>query len=156
MLPDDTFRARVRSATGQIRTTLARLASVARIDETETGTYWRIAVEPAAANACPFELIVHFEHQSFDIVIGPESYESCPAEDPGLLAAVVEAIVNGDVITRTWVSANTGAAHSVDTIVPLPDGSEWERSRLEGALARANPPATRIAEDHRYAPYARA
>ncbi len=156
MLPDDTFRARVRTATGQIRATLARVASVARVDETETGAYWRIAVEPIAENACPFELIVHFEPQSFDIVIGPESYESCPVEDPALLPALVEAIVNGDVITRRWRSANTGAPHSVDTIVPLPDGSDWERSRLEGTVARAIPPASRISEDHCYAPYARA
>jgi hypothetical protein len=156
MLPDDTFRARVRSAAGQIRTTLARLANVARTDETETGGYWRIAAEPAAANACPFELIVHFDRQAFDIVIGPESYESCPAEDPALLPAMVEAIVNGDVITRRWRSANTGAPHSVDTIVPLPDGSDWERSRLEGTIARAIPRASRISEDHRYTPYARA
>jgi hypothetical protein len=156
MLPDDTFRAHVRAATGQIRAALARLASVARIDETETGSYWRIAAEPAAANACPFELIVYFDRQAFDIVIGPESYESCPAEDPALLPAMVEAIVNGDVITRTWVSANTGAPHSVATILPLPDGSDWERSRLEGTVARAIAPASRISEDHCYAPYTRA
>ena len=155
MLQDDTFRARLRAVIGQIKTTLARLASVARLDETETGTYWRISIEPAAANACPFELIVHFEQQLFDIVIGPESYESCPIDDGALLPAMVEAIVNGDVITRRWRSANTGAPHSVDTIVPLPDGSDWQRSRLEGAVARAIPAASRISEDHRYAPYAR-
>jgi hypothetical protein len=156
MLQDDAFRARLRSAIGQIKTTLARLASIARIDETETGTYWRIAAEPAAANACPFELIVHFDRQAFDIVIGAESYESCPAEDAALLRAMVEAIVNGDVITRRWSSANTGAPCSVDTIVPLPDGTDWQRSRQEGTLARVIPPASRIFEDHRYAPYARA
>lgn len=156
MLPDDSFRARLRSAIGEIKARLARLASVARIDETETGGYWRIAVEPAAQNACLFELIVHFERQSFDIVIGPESYENCPIDDAALLPAMVDAIVNGDVITRRWRSANTGAPHSVDTIVPLPDGSDWHRSRLEGDLARVIPPASRVSEDHCYAPYARA
>lgn len=156
MLPDDTFRARLRTVIGQIKASLARHANVVRTDETETGTYWRISVEPAAANACPFELIVHFEQQSFDIVIGPESYERCPTEDPALLPAMVEAIVNGDVITRRWRSANTGAPHSVDTIVPLPDGTDWQRSRLDGAVARAIPSANLISEDHRYAPYARA
>jgi hypothetical protein len=156
MLQDDAFRAGVRSAIGQIKTSLARLASVARIDETETGSYWRIAVEPRAENACPFELIVHLDRQSFDIVIGPESYENCSIDDAALLPAMVEAIVNGGVTTRRWYSANTGAQHSVDTIVPLLDGSDWQRSRLEGPIARAIPAAGRISEDHHYAPYARA
>ena len=156
MLQDDTFRAGLRSAIGQIKANLARLASVARIDEAETGTYWRIAVEPHAENACPFELIVYFERQSFDIVIGPEAYESCRIDDAVLLPAMVDAIVNGNVVTRRWRSANTGAPHSVDTIVPLPDGSDWQRSRLDGPVAGAIPPASRIREDHRYAPYARA
>lgn len=156
MLQDDTFRAGLRSAIGQIKTSLARLASVARIEETETGSYWRIAVEPRAENACPFELIVHFERQAFDIVIGPESYEGCPIDDAALLPAMADAIVGGDVVTRRWRSANTGAPYSVDTLVPLPDGSDWQRSRLEGAVARAIPAASRISEDHRYAPYARA
>jgi hypothetical protein len=156
MLQDDAFRAGLRSAIGQIKTSLARLASVASIDETETGSYWRIAVEPRAENACPFELIVHLDRQSFDIVIGPESYESCPVDDDALLPAMVEAIVVGDVTTRRWTSANTGALHSVDTIVPLPDGTDWQRSRLEGPAARAIPAASRICYDHRYAPYARA
>lgn len=156
MLQDDAFRAGLRSAIGQIKANLARLASVARIDETETAKYWRIAVEPHAESACSFELIVHLERQSFDIVIGPESYESCSIDGAALLPAMVEAIVNGDVTTRRWSSANTGAPHSVDTIVPLPDGSDWQRSRLEGSAARAVPPASRICEDHRYGPYARA
>lgn len=156
MLPDDTFRARLRSAIGHIKASLARLASVASIDETETGSYWRIAVEPNADNACPFEIIVHFERQSFDIAMGPEFYENCPIDDAALLPAMVDAIVDGNVITRRRRSANTGAPHSVDTIVPLPDGSDWQRSRLEGAVARTIPPASRISEDHRYAPYARA
>jgi hypothetical protein len=156
MLPDDSFRARLRRAIGEIKTRLARLASVARIDESETGAYWRIAVEPATENACPFEFIVHFERQSFDIVIGPESYENCPIDDAALLPAMVDAIVNGDVITRRWRSANTGVPHSVDTIVPLPDGLDWHRSRLKGVFARAIPPASRISEDRCYAPYARA
>jgi hypothetical protein len=156
MLPDDTFRARLRSAIGRIKATLARLSTVAHVDETETDKYWRIAVEPVARNACPFELIVHVERQSFDIVIGPEAYEGCPVDGDALLPAMVEAIVAGDVTTRRWTSANTGAPHSVDTIVPLPDGSDWQRSRLEGPAARAIPAASRICDDHRYAPYARA
>ncbi len=156
MLQDDAFRAGLRSAIGQIKARLSRLAGVARIDETETGLYWRIAVEPHAENACSFELIVDLERQSFDIVIGPESYESCPIDDAALLPAIVEAIVNGDVTTRRWSSANTGAPHSVDTIVPLPDGSDWQRARLEGPAAHAIPPASRLSEDHHYAPYARA
>ncbi|NJO24018.1 MAG: hypothetical protein HC868_15205 [Sphingomonadales bacterium] len=156
MLQDDAFRAGLRSAIGQIKANLARLASVARIDETETNLYWRIAVEPHAENACSFELIVHLERQSFDIVIGPESYESCSIDGAALLPAMVEAIVNGDVTTRRWYSANTGAPHSVDTIVHLPDGSDWQRSRLEGPAAHAIPPASRLSDDHCYAPYARA
>jgi hypothetical protein len=156
MLQDDAFRAGLRTAIGRIKASLARLASVARIDETETASYWRIAVEPHAETACPFELIVHLQRQSFDIVIGPEAYESCSIDDQALLPAMVDAIVNGDVITRRWLSANTGAAYSVDTIVALPDGMDWLRSRLEGPAARAIPPASRLSEDHHYAPYARA
>ena len=156
MLQDDAFRARLRSAIGQIKATLGRLGSVAHVEQSETDSYWRIAVEPAARNACHFELIVHVERQLFDIVIGPEAYESCPIDDDALLPGMVQAIVNGDVTTRRWTSANTGALHSVDTIVPLPDGTDWQRSRLEGPAARAIPPASRLSEDHRYAPYARA
>lgn len=156
MLQDDAFRAGLRAAIGRIKESLARLTSVARIDETETASYWRIAVEPHAENACPFELIVHLERQSFDIVIGPESYEGCSIDDSALLPAMVDSIANGDVITRRWRSANTGAPYSVETIVPLADGSDWQRSRLQGPVARAIPSASRICEDHRYAPYARA
>ena len=42
---------------------LGRLASVAHIEEAETDSYWRIAVEPVARNACSFELIVHVGRQ---------------------------------------------------------------------------------------------
>ncbi|MGE5512829.1 MAG: hypothetical protein ACM31O_16435 [Bacteroidota bacterium] len=152
MLADDAFRAQLRQIVGQLRSWAAAQAGAARIQESEGETFWRLHAAPAADNACPFELILHHDRH-FDLAAGPEVYERMPTEDLELIPPLVEAIAAGRVIRRTWVSRNTGAVRSVETIITLEDGRTWRRERLNEPLARAIGAEDCEAHDHQYAPY---
>ncbi len=153
-LPDDAFRAQLRVALARIRTWVASMGDVARIEMSEADAYWRLRAEPAAEHACPFELIVHAD-QHFDLIAGPETYEGRPIGDVQLLAQLVEAIGHGRVITRTLVSRNTDAVRSVETLVALEGGAEWRGECLNEPLASAIQAEDCEAHDRHYVPYRR-
>lgn len=152
MLADDAFRAQLRRILTQLRSWAGTLRGAAHIEESEADTFFRLRVTPAADNACAFELIVH-QDQHFDLAAGPEVYEHMPIEDLALFQPLVEAIADGRVTTRTWVSRNTGATRSVETIIHLPDGLQWRRERLNQPLAAAISAEECEAQDQQYAPY---
>ncbi len=128
MLPDDLFRSRLQTTITALKYWAPSIADAARIEETETGNYWKITVGPHLANACPFELILHFD-QHYDLAVAEESYEHLPIELFDLFLPFVEAIADGRVVERRWVSYLTGMERSVETLVMLAGGGIWREAR---------------------------
>lgn len=115
--------------------------------------YWRLAARPRLRSACPFDLIVHGNGR-FDIAVGPEVYEGLPAADLTLLQPLLQAIVDGAVVTRSWTTAGTGQLRRIETMVS-PKGREmWRQTRDEPAVAHV-PLEACIRRDHHYTPYMR-
>jgi hypothetical protein len=154
MLPDDVFRSRLQTTITALRYWAPAIADAARVEEVETGSFWKIAVAPFTANACPFEIILHFD-QRYDVAVGEETYEGLPIEGFDHFMPFVEAIAAGSVVQRRWVSRLTGLERSVETLVMLANGGLWRESR--GAYQSKPPLEDDGSEliERRYLPYRR-
>lgn len=130
MLPDDVFRSQLQTTITVLKYWAPSVADAAHLEEAETGNFWKIAVAPHLAQACPFELILHFD-QRFDLAIADETYEGLPIESFDLFLPFVEAIAAGRVVQRRWISRLTGLERSVETIVTLAGGGIWREARGE-------------------------
>jgi hypothetical protein len=154
MLPDDLFRSRLQTTITALKYWAPSIADAARVEESETGNFWKIAVAPFLAKACPFELILHFD-QHYDVAIDDESYEALPIESFDLFLPFVEAIADGRVVQRHWVSHFTGLQRSVETLVMLAGGDIWREMRGETAgLPPLDDDGTELSEK-RFLPYRR-
>lgn len=128
MLPDDLFRSRLQTTITALKYWAPSIADSARVEESETGNYWKLSVTPRLANACPLELILHFD-QRYDLAIGGETYESLPIESFDIFMPFVEAVASGRVVQRRWVSRLTGLERSVEMLVTLAGGGIWRETR---------------------------
>jgi hypothetical protein len=128
MLPDDLFRSRLETTITALKYWAPSIADAAHVEEARSGNFWKMAVSPGLANACPFELILHFD-QRYDLAIGEETYEGLPIESFDLFLPFVEAIADGEVVQRHWVSRLTGLERSVETLVTLANGGIWREAR---------------------------
>ncbi|CAN1722636.1 conserved protein of unknown function [Hyphomicrobium sp. 1Nfss2.1] len=128
MLPDDVFRSRLQSTITALRYWAPSVADAARIEETETSDFWRIDVAPMVASACPFELILHAD-QNYDLSIAGETYESRPVETFEWIVPLANAVADGSIVQRRWISRLTGLERAVETIVMLPGGGIWKETR---------------------------
>jgi len=154
MLPDDVFRSRLQATITALRYWAPSIADAAHIEEAETGNYWKILVAPGLANACPFELILHFD-QRYDLAVGEETYESLPIESFDIFVPFVEAIAGGSVVQRRWVSRLTGLERSVETLVTLPGGGIWRESRGEPHVMPSLEDDGTELRERRFLPYRR-
>jgi hypothetical protein len=130
MLPDDVFRSRFQATVTALRYWAPSIADAAHLEEAETSDYWKIIVAPHVASACPFELILHAD-QRYDIAISDESYENRPIETFELFLPFVEAVADGSVVQRRWISRLTGLERTVETLVTMANGGIWSDSRGE-------------------------
>jgi hypothetical protein len=128
MLPDDVFRSRLQATITALRYWAPSIADAARLEETEAGDYWKLIVTPMVPSACPFELILHAD-QRYDIAIADETYESRPIDSFDWFLPFAEAIAEGNVVQRHWISRLTGLERSVETLVTLPNGGIWCEGR---------------------------
>ena len=128
MLPDDVFRARLQSTITALRYWAPSVADAARLEETECGDYWRLNVQPNVDSACPFEIILHAD-QRYDVSIADENYEGRPVEAFEWIVPFANAIANGEVVQRRWISRLTGLERSVETVVLLGGGGVWSDGR---------------------------
>jgi hypothetical protein len=153
MRAHDVFKAELTRAITRIRAFVETLAYCAHVDQTETSDYWRLALRPKSLLACPVELIL-YRQQLWDAQIGNEEYVDRRIERIDLFPALVEAIVAGRVVTRTWRTPGTGLLHSVETIVTLPDRTFTDERRI-AAVADVVPRAACVATDRHWLPYRR-
>jgi hypothetical protein len=130
MLPDDLFRSQLQTTMTVLKYWAPSIAEAARIDEQETGSFWKLSVTPRLGGSCPFELIFRFD-QRFDLAVADETYENLQIETFDLFLPFAEAIAAGDVVQRRWISRLTGIERSVETIVTMPAGRVWREARGE-------------------------
>jgi hypothetical protein len=154
MLPDDVFRSRLQSTIIALCYWAPSIADAAHIEEAETGNYWKIKVAPTLQQACPFELILHFD-QRYDLAVADESYESLPIESFEIFVPFVEAIADGSIVQRRWVSRLTGLERSVETLVTLPGGGIWREARGEPHLMPSLEDDGTELRERRFLPYRR-
>jgi hypothetical protein len=130
MLPDDVFRARLQTTITALRYWAPSIADAARLKESETGDYWKLAVTPEVPSGCPFELVLYGD-QRYDLHIGGENYDSRPIESFEWFLPMAEAVADGRVVRRHWISRLTGLERAVETLVTLPNGGVWREARGE-------------------------
>lgn len=154
MLPDDVFRSRMQTTITALQYWAPSIADAAQVEETETGSFWKITVTPGLPNACPFELIVHFD-QRYDLAIGSETYEGLPIESFDMFLPFVEAVADGNVVQRRRLSRLTGLERSVETLVTLANGSTWREVRGERQMVPSLDDDGTELRERRYLPYRR-
>jgi hypothetical protein len=154
MLPDDIFRSRLQSTITALRYWAPSIADAARLEETENGDYWRIIVAPKVASACPFELILHAD-QRYDLSVADESYEGRPLEVFDWCIPFANAVADGNVVQRHWISRLTGLERLVETVVMLPSGAIWrEGNGTSYQMPTLDDDGTELRE-RRFLPYRR-
>jgi hypothetical protein len=155
MLPDDVFRSRLQSTVTALRYWAPSVADAARLEETESSDYWRINVAPMVAAACPFELILHAD-QRYDLAVADEVYENRPIESFDWIVPFANAVADGEIVQRRWISRLTGLERSVETVVMLGGGAIWREGRgeLPSRMPTLDDDGTELREK-RFLPYRR-
>lgn len=152
MRADDAFRRALHDTVRDIGAYVDGLRDVADVAVSESADHWRVLLAPRGAAACPVELILH-ACQTFDIALGGEVYEDQPLNDPAQISLVLRAIVEGHVRTRVWSTLATGARHTVETIVTLPDGGNWSGGRRSSLIGELFSREACSVTDRHYVPY---
>ncbi len=120
--PPEGFRGpSVEATIEQIRYWVPTISDVARILEARDGESWLLSLEPHLATACPVAIALR-QNGRFDISLAGETYEDRALESLDQLVALLERIVDGDVIRRKWLSTATGALQGLETHVRLGAG----------------------------------
>lgn len=135
MLPQDVFRSRLEAAVASLSYWAPTIKDAARVEMSDEPSAWRMTVTPHLATACALELVIRAD-QLYDITIGGETYTGREIESLERFVPLAEAIADGRVIQRRWVTPSTGAEHSLATIITLADGSLWQGERSNAAIAR--------------------
>lgn len=150
MQPQDQFERRYEAATIALVAWSETLKDVADVIVERAASYWRLRLDPKASGTCPVEVILH-RSQVYDVMIGSESYESLPLDDPDRLQPMLAAIAAGHVVTRTRRSAMTNRLVEIATVIGSANNPLFERARTTGAMPA---PSDLVAERH-YVPYRR-
>jgi hypothetical protein len=149
MLPDDTFRAYLERTTAALTAWRGFVADVATCTVAVEGRNVRLDLAPKTKFACPVELVL-YATQRYDIAIADEIYEDLVLNGKEEFVPLLTAITEGQVLTRTEFSALTSRPVGVETIVTMPAGRVWQRSRQIAPVE-----ADTICRDHHYLPYRR-
>ena len=125
MLSDDVFRSRLLATIESLRYFVPSVADVARSEENSGQGFWKVTMTPHTLGACPIELMLHGT-QRYDMMIAGETYEDREISTLDLFIPLMEAISEGRVVERTWISLTTGAKVGRETIVTLGNGTRWQ------------------------------
>lgn len=126
MQPLDAHRANLGQLIASIRAWSGFVADVAKVEMQEVGQGWRLAMQPATAGACPFELVLDGAALKCDLRVGQETYEDVPLPSLDIVLPLTEAVTEGKVVTRQMVSAATGLPLQTSTLITLADGRRLE------------------------------
>jgi hypothetical protein len=154
MLSDDAIRSRLQATVESLRYWVPTIADVADTSEREGLDGWTLVISPRVAGACPVQVTLH-PAQRFDLVIAGESYEGRTAASFDLILPLLEAITEGRIVQRHWISTATGAVRAIETIVRLADGSVWRDGRTIEPVATIIPREATERHDRHFVPYRR-
>ncbi len=120
----------------------------------DSAGYWRFAGSPTLVSACAFEILLHPSHK-IDFVIGSQNYEERDLEPLEHVLSLIDAIVQGRLITRAWVSSNTATLLKIETLIYWQNfETPWRDIEIvEPELLRAG--AAMYKTDRHYPPYKR-
>ena len=153
MLSDAVQHSRFEATVAALSYWAPSVADVARVQEIETESCWRMKITPVDAAACPFELTLwHDGH--YRLVIAGEVYDDRPIESFGVFVPMAEAIAAGAAFRRLWFSRLTGLPRGIGTVVEMGQGRTWSAERQLPGLPPADPEDV-IARDRYFAPYRR-
>ena len=150
----DVYRSRLQTVVESLRYWIPSVADAARVEEMESPGYWKMIVTPRVSGACPFELLLRTDRR-FDIMIGGETYEDLEMMPFEEFLPLAEAISQGRVLQRRWVSTATRALREVETLVTFAKGKVWSQSRIEKAVADHVPRDAAERQDRHFLPYRR-
>jgi hypothetical protein len=160
MISDDTYRASLQQTIAAIKAWTGFVADVARVEEGEIPGAWRLALTPHSARACPIEIVLRSD-QRCDLRIGGETYEdlALTSQDRStsldMMLPLLEAVADGNVLTRYISSAGTGLLCSVASIVTFLDGRTIEHEHTPAHLNGAAVVGAIETRDVHYLPYRR-
>lgn len=153
MLSDDTYRAKLDQLIASVRAWTGFVADVARVEVTDQGQAWRIALLPKFGNTCPAEIILRPD-KTWDLTIGGHTFKNRALSSLELVLPLLEAIAEGRVVALKSVSASTGLVHGVGTVVTLANGTRFEEQQAVIELPAGIEPRVETIERH-YLPYRR-
>jgi len=154
MLSEDIFRSRLEATVASLSYWAPTIKNAAQVKVRDEVSQWRMTVTPHLRTACAFELCIRSD-QTYDVTIGGETYRRLPIETFERFVPMAEAIAEGRVLQRTWVTSATEAEHTVETIIKLQGGSEWRDARVNQQIARLVDRDECIRIDRTFPPYHR-
>jgi hypothetical protein len=155
MQSDDVFRKAFEAASTRMTSWAEQQRDGAAVDYERSVDFWRVSLVPRAHNACPVELMLHRPTQTYDLQIGPETWEGQPVGDLEQFIPLLEAIVAGRVVVRNYVAAQSGVTLRVATIVMPTDAAPVTYDRVTPFGVRLTGAEALVREQH-WVPYRRA
>jgi hypothetical protein len=149
LFPDDIYRSRLAETIEALERWAVASRDVASVAIAATPAYWKLAVDPSAPGACPFELVLRAD-QRFNTIIDREVYEDKPIDKFEFFPMMARAISNGSVERIETLNALTGMLDVIEMRLTLEDGWAWIGER------RTSPRLSRrldIREERRVFPY---
>ena len=153
MLSDEIYRAKLQQTIASLEAWTGFVADVARVEESDQGSAWRLALVPHAPHACSIEIVLRAD-QRFDVTIADWTSKNLAIPSLDLFMPLLEAVTEGQVVKRRVASAITGLVHSVSTVVTLADGRVFADGQLDVAALPTPDTPTEIRDTH-YLPYRR-
>ena len=154
MLPDDAFRRKLEETIAELETWAGVTRQAARIDVANAPTYWRMTVEPVAAGAAPFQLLLT-DAQRFTLLVAGELYAEKPIDAFEFFPMLVRAIAAGNVERIETSNAMTAALETLETRIVLEDGWAWVGERRIGSRISRRPETVQERRTRRFLPYIR-
>lgn len=154
MTPDDAYLARLQATIASLRYWVPTIADVAHSEELDSPEYWKLAITPSAAAACPFELLLRAD-EHYDVLIAGEAFEDLSITSLDLFVPLAEAIASGSVVQRLSHSAATGTPYRVETVITLANGDVWRQTRQVARAPARSGPDDMITTERHFLPYRR-
>jgi hypothetical protein len=130
------------------------IADVARVADSEMSSGWTVSITPMVERACPLALTLRM-NRLLDLALAGETYTNRTIASLDYVLPLCEAVTEGRVIQRRWISVATGADCAIETIVALADGTVWHDGRTIDAVAAAVSPELIERRDRHFLPYRR-
>lgn len=153
MTDDDAFLSRLQATIAALRYWVPSVSDTARIEERDAGGTWELVVRPLFKAACPFTLKLASDH-TWGLAINGVTYDGQQIETLDIFVPLVEAISEGRVVHRRWLSANTGAETKVETIIDLGNGRIWSGEHHRPGPSGSSPLEV-VRRDHHFLAYRR-